>query len=96
MEPPLIFVAFSAPESSVVIAMLFLAIFFASQIGKWKSGSSLSEAKTEPVSAIISSLPSKYASVKKFVFFEGYGRSGHSIIGSLMDAHPHVIIPYQF
>ena len=34
--------------------------------------------------------------VKRFVFFVGHGDSGHSIIGSLMDAHPHVIIPHQF
>ena len=34
--------------------------------------------------------------VKKFVLFVGYTRSGHSIIGSLMDAHPHVIISDQY
>ena len=34
--------------------------------------------------------------VKRFVFFVGYGGSGHSIIGSLMDAHPHVVMPHQF
>ena len=34
--------------------------------------------------------------IKRFVFFVGYGGSGHSIIGSLMDAHPHVIMPHQF
>ena len=34
--------------------------------------------------------------VKKFVFFVGYARSGHSIIGSLMDAHPHVVISNEF
>ena len=36
------------------------------------------------------------ADVKKFVFFVGYGRSGHSIIGALMDAHPHVVIAHEF
>ena len=36
--------------------------------------------------------PSIISAVKKFVFFIGYARSGHSIIGSLMDAHPHVVI----
>ena len=36
------------------------------------------------------------AGVKKFVFFVGYSRSGHSIVGTLMDAHPHVIIPHEF
>lgn len=34
--------------------------------------------------------------VKKFVFFVGYARSGHSIIGTLMDAHPHVVISNEF
>ena len=33
--------------------------------------------------------------VKKMVMFVGNGRSGSSITGSLMDAHPHVIIPHQ-
>ncbi len=36
------------------------------------------------------------ATVKKFVFFVGYARSGHSIIGSLMDAHPHVVTSNEF
>ena len=34
--------------------------------------------------------------VKKFVFFIGYPRSGHSIIGSFMDAHPNMIIAHEF
>ena len=34
--------------------------------------------------------------VKKFVFFVGYPRSGHSIVGALMDAHPHVVIPHEY
>ena len=34
--------------------------------------------------------------VKAFVFFLGKGRSGHSIVGSLMDAHPHVIISHEY
>ena len=34
--------------------------------------------------------------IKKFVFFVGYSRSGHSIVGTLMDAHPHVIIPHEY
>ena len=37
-----------------------------------------------------------FAGVKKYVFFMGHGRSGHSIIGSLMDAHPHMVIAHQF
>ena len=34
--------------------------------------------------------------VKKFVLFVGYERSGHSIVGSLMNAHPHVVIAHEF
>ena len=34
--------------------------------------------------------------VEKFVFFVGYPRSGHSIIGSMMDAHPDIIIAHEF
>ena len=34
--------------------------------------------------------------IKKFVFFIGYPRSGHSIVGSLMDAHPHMVIANEF
>ena len=34
--------------------------------------------------------------IKKLIIFVGSGRSGHSIVGSLMDAHPHVIIPHEF
>jgi len=30
------------------------------------------------------------------VLFVGYPRSGHSLIGSLLDAHPHVIIAHEF
>ena len=34
--------------------------------------------------------------VKKFVIFIGYPRSGHSIVGSFMDAHPHMVITQLF
>ena len=34
--------------------------------------------------------------VEKFVFFIGYPRSGHSIIASLMDAHPNMVIAHQY
>ncbi len=35
-------------------------------------------------------------SVRKFVFFIGWSRSGSSIIGSILDAHPHIVIPHQY
>lgn len=34
--------------------------------------------------------------VKKFVFFVGYPRSGHNIIGALIDAHPHMVVSNEF
>ena len=34
--------------------------------------------------------------VEKFVFFVGYPRSGHSIVGSMLDAHPHMIVAHEF
>ena len=34
--------------------------------------------------------------VKNFVFFVGYERSGDSIVGALLDTHPHVVIPQEF
>ena len=34
--------------------------------------------------------------VKKFVIFIGYPRSGHSIVGSFMDAHPHMVITHEY
>ena len=34
--------------------------------------------------------------VQKFIFFISYPRSGHSIVGSLMDAHPHIVIANEF
>lgn len=34
--------------------------------------------------------------VEKFLFFTGYPRSGHSIVGSLLDAHPHITLSYSF
>ena len=33
--------------------------------------------------------------VKTFVFFLGHAHSGHSIVGSLMDAHPHMVIAHE-
>ena len=34
--------------------------------------------------------------VKTFVLFTGYPRSGHSILGSMMNAHPHMAIAYNY
>ena len=34
--------------------------------------------------------------VEMFLFFIGYGRSGHSIVASIMDAHPNVVIANEY
>ena len=34
--------------------------------------------------------------IKTFVFFLGHARSGHSIVGSLLDGHPHIVIAHEF
>ncbi len=34
--------------------------------------------------------------VQKFIFFVGYARSGHSIVASMMDAHPDVVIAHEY
>lgn len=41
-------------------------------------------------------LPAVVDNVEKFVFFIGYPRSGHSIIGSFMDSHPNMIIAHEY
>ena len=33
--------------------------------------------------------------VKAFVFFVGYPRSGNSITGSMLDAHPHIVVSHE-
>ena len=34
--------------------------------------------------------------IKIFILFIGYSRSGSSIISSLMDAHPHMVVAYEY
>ena len=40
--------------------------------------------------------PEHIQGVRTFVFFIGYQRSGHSLVGSMLDAHPHVIVPHEY
>lgn len=40
--------------------------------------------------------PEDVERVRVFVFFVGYQRSGHSLVGSMLDAHPHVVVPHEF
>ena len=37
-----------------------------------------------------------YNAVETFVMFIGYSRSIHSLVGSILDAHPEIIIPHQY
>ena len=56
-----------------------------------------SRAITSPYSRTFTSLPQVVIDrVETFVFFIGYARSGHSIIGSMMDAHPNMVIAHEF
>ena len=34
--------------------------------------------------------------VKTFIFFVGHPCSGHSIVGSLIDSHPHMVVSHEF
>ena len=38
---------------------------------------------------------SMFSKVKRLVFFIGHQRSGSSLIGRLLDAHPHITIPHE-
>ena len=40
--------------------------------------------------------PSIINGIGRFVFFVGYARSGHSIIASMLDAHPNVVIAHEY
>ena len=37
-----------------------------------------------------------YDDVETFVMFIGYPRSSHSLVGSILDAHPEIIIPHEY
>ena len=39
--------------------------------------------------------PDVVGGVKTFLLFVGYQRSGHSIVGSILDAHPHVVVAHE-
>ena len=64
------------------------------------TGSSVHVPRRDPLANNIENsplLPSEAAAeVEKFVFFIGYRRSGHSIIGSMLDAHPDIVIAHEF
>ncbi len=55
--------------------------------------------KHKDLVTISSKLPTLSSSVireiKTFTFFIGYPRSGHSIVGSILDAHPHIVLSHE-
>lgn len=36
-----------------------------------------------------------FADLEKFCFFIGYARSGHTLVGSMLDAHPEIVIAHE-
>lgn len=36
-----------------------------------------------------------WQNIERFTLFIGYGRSGHSLVGSLLDAHPEIVIAHE-
>ena len=59
-------------------------------VGRNEVGKSLPQWSRNEVKRKLS--PSVIDHVKTFVFFIGHGRSGHSIVGSIMDSHPNMVI----
>lgn len=56
------------------------------------------EDNQEPLPESSEYLLSKFVvqDVTQFVFFVGYARSGHSIVASILDAHPHIVISHEY
>merc|ERR1712196_317295 len=48
------------------------------------------------VDARMSVLDQALSNVSAYVMFYGYGRSGHSLIGALIDGHPNAILANEF
>ena len=40
--------------------------------------------------------PPDFSSVKTLLLFIGYPRSGHTLVGCLLDAHPHVMLTNEY
>jgi len=36
-----------------------------------------------------------YSGIKKYLMFVGYPRSGHSLIGAILDAHPNIVLAHE-
>ncbi|XP_065896154.1 uncharacterized protein [Dysidea avara] len=86
------------------IGGLFLAIYFLLPKDFFVFQSKVDEDNVEVTPSDIVNLtikqysplpPSVIDEVETFIFFLGHARSGHSIVGSILDAHPHVVIAHE-
>ena len=73
-------------RSTVVVVLVFLVLLYMCSV--------LYKDKTTGVNVSLSQ--SEVDGVEKLVLFIGYPRSGHSIIGSMMDAHPNIVIAHEY
>ena len=93
----MLFIGYHLWPHSLVLSQLPLGL---SAIATWKrelSASLKDQANDNDGLSHNHSLPQDVIDrVKTFVFFMGYSRSGSSIVSSLMDAHPHMVIAYQY
>jgi hypothetical protein len=53
-------------------------------------------AAADEARALVASSPDRIAQVEEFVLFVGWPRSGHSLVGALLDAHPETLIAHEF
>ena len=51
--------------------------------------------QTEPIDKFVPLPQSVINGVKYFVYFVGRAHSGHSIVGSILDSHPHMIVAHE-
>ena len=71
------------------------------EINEYKDGLSVADGHTNLLkTAANDTLPvltsQSIEGVEKFVFFIGYSRSGHSIVASVIDAHPNAVLAHEF
>ncbi len=53
------------------------------------------DALRDAATALATAAPSALSDVRAFCLFIGYPRSGHSLVGSLIDAHPHAAMAHE-
>ena len=69
------------------------------EFSDYAQGRNLKSYWEEKITSRYSSEPlprSMIENVEQFLFFVGYARSGHSIIASMLDAHPNVVIAHEY